>query len=117
MIRRLAKHALDILQDKTDGASRSANWPKVRDAHLALNPACVVCGGTKSVEVHHIKPFHLFPALELEATNFVSLCEAGKYGINCHLAFGHLGNFRWYNPEVVTDALRWFKKIKEAHNK
>lgn len=61
---------------------------------------------------HHIKPFHLFPELELDTENLIPLCESKKYGINCHLFVGHLGNFKRYNEEVVTDAIIWNAKLK-----
>jgi predicted TIM-barrel fold metal-dependent hydrolase len=71
-----------------------------------------VCGGNVKLEVHHIKPFHLHPALELDPTNLATLCEAVKDGVNCHLLFGHLGNFKSFNTEVLGDAGNWALKIK-----
>lgn len=64
------------------------------------------------IEVHHIRPFHLHPDLELDPANLVTLCEADKGGANCHLLFGHLGNFKSFNVEVVSDASHWSEKIK-----
>ncbi len=91
---------------------RSSKWTACRRTHLAQNPCCAVCGGNKKVEVHHVKPFHLHPDLELNPTNFISLCENMKDGLNCHLAFGHLGNFKSFNVDVRTDAATWAKKIE-----
>ena len=100
--------------DKEQGKKRSGKWPTVRKKFLAENPACAVCGSTKGkCEVHHIHPFHLHPQLELDPTNFITLCENKNDGINCHLAFGHLGNFKSYNINVLEDAKTWNKKIKE----
>ncbi len=59
---------------------------------------------------HHVKPFHLFPNLELDHENLVTLCESKKYGVNCHLWFGHLGNFKLYNPDGISDAVMWRAK-------
>ena len=99
-------HLIDVAQGKTDlGNKRSSKWPTTRKRHLAMYPACAVCGGTDKVEVHHKKPFHLQPDLELELTNLITLCEGTKF-INCHLAIGHGGNFRAYNPSVESDAER-----------
>jgi 5-methylcytosine-specific restriction protein A len=98
--------------DKVPGkAKRSNHWPKVRKEHLEKNPTCAVCGGNKKLEVHHIRPFHLHPNLELEPTNFVTLCENMKEGINCHLLFGHLGNFKSFNVNVLAQAKQWHDQI------
>lgn len=99
-------------KDKEQGKKRSSQWPKTRKAHLAAHPNCAVCGGTDKIEVHHIHPFHIHPELELDPKNLISLCESNKGGVNCHLHFGHLGNFRSVNEEVVNDSETWNKKIK-----
>ena len=92
---------------KTLGAARSSQWGKVRDAHLLMNPECAVCGTKKSLQVHHIQPFHLFPHLELAASNLIALCDDR----GCHLRFGHLYNFSSYNDEIRKDAAEWHNKI------
>lgn len=104
---------LETLQGKKPaGSKRSKHWRKVRNAYLKNNNRCVLCNGTKSLIVHHIKPFHTHPELELETDNLITLCEAKRYGVNCHLLFGHLGNFRRINESVVTDCYRWNVRIK-----
>ena len=101
-----------IFRDRLIGAgSRSGQWPKVRTYFLKENPTCAVCGGNKTLEVHHIKPFHTNPDLELDLNNLITLCENKKNGVNCHLLFGHLGNYRCQNPNVVEDSYEWNKKI------
>lgn len=88
---------------KTNGKKRSNEWPKLRKAWLKKYPHCALCGGKTKVTVHHIRPFHLHPELELDKTNFVTLCE-GKKGLNCHLMFGHFGDFaKKYNINVKND--------------
>ena len=100
-------------KDKEQGKTRSGKWPKVRKDFLAKNPNCAVCGiGTGKREVHHIRPFHMHPDLELNPANFITLCENKKDGVNCHLLFGHLGSFKSFNENVVLDAKKWNKKIK-----
>ena len=94
------------------GESRSPQWPGVRKAHLEREPACRVCGGTSKLEVHHKKPFHLFPDLELEDSNLITLCEGWK-NCNCHLVIGHHGNFKKFNDTVVADAAKLNKGITE----
>ena len=94
------------------GAKRSSKWRKVRRAHLAKHPRCAICLSKKKVEVHHIIPFSFAPDQELEPDNLVSLCENKKYGINCHLLVGHLGNYRRINLNSKLDIITWNIKIK-----
>lgn len=108
----IVQHLIDASQGKHPmSARRSSHWPTVRKQHLAMYPVCALCGGEEKVEVHHVRPFHLHPELELEPTNLISLCEANKGGVNCHLAFGHLGNFKSFNPTVREDVKAWHTKI------
>ena len=108
----MIKHFKDILQGKAKfGEKRSPKWSRVRKIHIKENPKCLACGGTKKLEVHHIKPFNKNPELELDLDNIVTLCENKNNGVNCHLLFGHLGNYRSINPDIIKDAKIWFKKI------
>ena len=95
---------------KVFGATRSSKWPKVRAEHLKKFPTCAVCGKSKDVIPHHKKPFHLHPELELNLDNLVSLCESA--GMNCHITFGHLGNFQHTNFSVEDDVRIWYNKIQ-----
>lgn len=92
-------------------AKRSDKWPTARKDYLKDHPNCAVCGGDKKLEVHHKRPFHIHPELELDPNNFITLCENDKNGVNCHLLVGHLGNFKSVNLSVETDAAEWKKKI------
>lgn len=89
--------------------TRSTKWAAVRKAHLKSQPCCQVCGASSLLNVHHIKPFHLFPELELQEDNLITLCEGTS--VNCHLLMGHLMNWRAWNPAVVSDTERMRKKI------
>src|SRR5262249_5614140 len=89
---------------------RSSKWPKVRNAHLKKQPICQVCGGREHLQVHHRKPYHLHPSLELVDSNLITLCE--NPSSNCHFLFGHLRNWKAFNPNVSRDAAKWRKKIK-----
>lgn len=91
---------------------RSKKWKKVRNAFLKANPVCACCGCDSNLNVHHIKPFYLFPELELEPTNLITLCETNSKGINCHLLIGHLGNYRNINPYIYQDIKTWNKRYK-----
>ena len=88
---------------------RSPHWPAVRAKWIAEHGECAVCGSKKTLQVHHIQPYHLHPELELDETNLITLCEGP---LHCHLMFGHLGSFGSYNPDVKRDAETWAKKIK-----
>ncbi len=92
--------------------ARSSQWPKVRAEFLKTHPRCAVCGSTKKLEVHHIIPVHIDASKELDPNNLITLCESKKYGVNCHLWFGHLGSYRRYNPFVARDANEWNIKLR-----
>lgn len=83
---------------------RSPHWPIVRATHLAAHPACEACGNTRSPDVHHIRPYHVEPALELDPANLMTLCRQGVAGMDCHLYFGHGGNWSDYVPTAPQDA-------------
>lgn len=104
----MIQRILDYLKGKP-AAKRSNHWPAVRLLHLKQFPCCAVCGSKAKVEVHHIRPFHLFPELELEPTNFLTLCEGSG---NHHFWVGHLGDWQAWNPYAVEDAAIWREKIK-----
>ena len=92
------------------GTQRSGRWPGVRAQHLKKHPRCEVCGGIKKLNVHHKKPFWIFPELELDPGNLFTLCE-GSRKINCHLIVGHLLSYLSFNPAVDEDARTWREKI------
>lgn len=109
----LIRHLVDVAKGKHPlGTARSGHWPTVRKNHLVDHPVCEVCGGDSRLQVHHRVPFHLHPELELEPTNLITLCEADKNGINCHLAIGHLGSYKSFNLDVDTDSQHWNEKLK-----
>lgn len=88
--------------------ARSNQWSKVRAEYLKTNPVCQVCGSSVKPEVHHIIPVHIDPSKELDLDNLITLCD--KY---CHFIFGHLMNWRSYNPDIIKDAQLYYQKIKE----
>lgn len=96
------------------GARRSNGWRRLRKQVLLEHPFCSVCGSRNRLEVHHKIPFHVAPDLELEKSNLVVLCENKKYGINCHLLIGHLGNYRRFNISVDIDISTWNYKITKS---
>lgn len=91
------------------GHERSPEWHRVEKEHLLHEPACVVCGHRgKGLQVHHIKPFHLHPNLELDPRNLITLCELK--GRDHHLLIGHLDEWESYNVNVKEDAHHYHGK-------
>lgn len=108
----IIKHIIDAAEGKHPlGVARSSQWPTVRKHFLEQHPTCAACGGTEKAEVHHRRPFHLHPELELSPDNLVTLCESGHNGVNCHLHYGHSGSYKSFNPDVVADAAHCLDKI------
>jgi len=102
-----------------NGISRSPEWPRVEQEHLAKQPNCVCCKpGTDTAagkQVHHVFPFHYCvalgrPDLELDERNLITLCEdqEGKPGQDHHLLVGHLDDFQSSNLSVRVDATTTF---------
>lgn len=93
---------------------RSSKWPDVRDWCIERDGGCCqICGERrrKYLRGHHKTPFHVAPHLELDPSNVTTLCEGPVF--NCHLFFGHLGNFATkYNPTIDEDILIWQPKMK-----
>ena len=89
-------------------SGRDPRWKTVRAKHLADHPTCEACGEDE-VEVHHIVPVEVIPERELDPANLITLCD--RHG--CHFAFGHLYDWRAWNPQVRKDARR--QLIRVAH--
>ena len=111
----IINYILDKWRGNLLGASRSNKWPTIRKQYLKQHPRCAVCGKVGILlrlnSVHHKRPFNAFPELELEPQNLATLCESK--GMSCHITFGHLGNFRFYNPNVNEDIRIWKEKVKQ----
>jgi len=99
------KRLFDLFKDNFSG--RSWSWTKLRNEYLKNNPSCAACGRDKKLEVHHIKPYHKYPELELDPTNLITLCDDP-----CHLVFGHLMNYKSWNEDVVSDCNEYNNKVK-----
>lgn len=87
---------------------RSKFWEKTRIEFIKENPFCAWCKSITELNVHHIKPFHAWPELELKKTNLITLCENPLF--NCHFVLGHLSNWKSYNPLI--EKLVYFNNIK-----
>jgi 5-methylcytosine-specific restriction enzyme A len=87
--------------------TRSSGWWDVRETRITLDRGmCRACGKSKQLQVHHIKPFHIEPELELDIDNTITLC------LRCHLFLGHLDWFKSSNPDVVADSKTMLTKIE-----
>ena len=89
--------------------ARSWRWPALRDRHLGAFPSCEACGGRREAAVHHALPVHLFPELELDPNNLITLCE--RPARNCHLIFGHLLRWDAYNPNVRANTAEYLMRV------
>ena len=92
--------------------SRSSGWPKLRKQHLSQFPKCAACGRSNKVEVHHIIPVHVDPDKELDPDNLITLCDNP-----CHIVFGHLLDYKSWNPSVESDCEIYYDKIKSKPRK
>ena len=89
-----------------EDGKRSNKWPTARKHFLKNNTdGCAACGAKKGLQVHHVIPFHDNPALELDPTNYIALCEFVG-GLECHEKIGHdpVRGFKRFNPNVRKDA-------------
>jgi len=86
-------------------AQRSQKWPAFRDQWLKSHNCCSACGRSDDLEVHHIVPFHLDQTLECEESNVITLCR------DDHFTFGHLKDWKSWNPTVIKDCSSYLKKV------
>lgn len=63
------------------GAPRSSHWYSVRQQFVEDHPRCEACGTTGNLNVHHVKPFHEHPELELEPSNLITLCREHHFRV------------------------------------
>ena len=103
---------LESIDGMTFEGPRASEWVYVRNEFVRRHPRCEACGSGYNLNVHHIKPFHLYPELELVESNFITLCR------DCHYYVGHdpdgkgpaKPNWSLSNPNVRTDAKNWSKR-------
>ena len=100
-VRHAVRVVRSLLRERKKAKERSPHWPEVERAYHKSHPTCAACGTATRIQIHHKKPFHLDPALELEPSNLIALCMAEH---ECHLRIGHGDDFKAYNPNVEADA-------------
>ena len=63
---------------------RSAEWKRLRYAHLAASPVCKACGASAKdgarMNVDHIRPLHASWHRRLDRTNLQTLCASCNWG-------------------------------------
>jgi len=101
LLKRVVNQVRSAARDMSTGGKRSSQWPKVEKTFRESHPTCAACGASSKIQVHHKHPFHLFPELELDPNNLISLCMGPNA---CHLFVGHGDNFKAWNPNVESDA-------------
>lgn len=74
-------------------AGRASGWTALRQRHLRTNPVCIITGAKVNLDVHHVRPVHLFPELELDPSNLRTIRG------DLHLAIGHCGNWSLWNAD------------------
>lgn len=79
---------------------RSRAWHTMRGSHLSTHPTCAACGSRTRLQVHHVVPVSVDPSRMLDPSNLITLCNSFSAGVNCHLFFGHVGNWTCWNPDV-----------------
>ena len=92
------------------GQPRSPDWDRCRRGWLVAHPFCAACGARVTLQVHHLIPFHLNKALELDPRNLLTLCEIPNR--HCHWRIGHAFDWTAYNPHAVEDAALGLKRIQ-----
>lgn len=108
------KHGINLvknsLKDSGIKEKRSSKWPALEKSFKKAHPLCACCGSNVRVQVHHKKPFHLHPELELDPKNLISLCMGER---DCHLVIGHGNSFKAYNPNIDHDVKILSKDISK----
>ena len=103
---------LESIDGMTFEGPRASEWVYVRNEFVRRYPRCEACGSGYNLNVHHIKPFHLYPELELDEGNLITLCREH------HFRIGHdpdgkgpaKPNWSLSNPNVRQDAKNWSKR-------
>ena len=78
---------------------RNPAWEKESRAWLQTHNECEASGSKDNLTVHHVKPVHLYPELEMEPKNWMALCTDWM-SFDLHRMVGHLGNWSHFNPHA-----------------
>lgn len=89
--------------------SRSPRWPAARKAHLKRFPTCAATGMASDLDVHHIRPFHEHPELELDPDNLITLTRTA------HFCLGHFCDWRLSDPDIRQHAAEYLARRASRH--
>ena len=84
---------------------RSSRWPSLRKSWIAAHPHCEACGTTRGLEAHHVRPVHLFPELELDPGNLMTVCRTH------HFVLCHLGDWSAWSPWAREDCYQYQGRV------
>lgn len=98
--------ARNAFRDVGNPVKRSPKWEKLEHEFKLAHPSCAACGSINRLNIHHIKPFHVSPELELDPNNLITMCMDTK---ECHLKLAHLGSFKTANSNIIVDAAHALK--------
>lgn len=87
---------------------RSPKWSSLRDRFTKEKKRCAISGLETDLEVHHVKPFHLFPDLELEWDNLCLLTRP------IHYLVGHCCKWSYYNARFPQHLDQWRENVAAA---
>ena len=79
------------------------NWRKLRNAYIAENDSCVICGSTENLVAHHLLDKSRHYKHEYNWDNLITLCNGSNKikNLRCHLLFGHLYNWQTNNYDLL----------------
>lgn len=103
MIKKIMVLLLIIIAIEAMAISDGYRWRLLGTEYCKEHPYCEVCGTSKDIQIHHKKPVYLYPELEFEKSNLITLCKSKYWGFHCHLVVGHGGNFKYENPWIDED--------------
>jgi len=106
-------HALLVPAWNQVGSQRPSAMTR-RMAQWLKGKRCVVCGGKKRVQAHHMLPFHLWPQLAMEERLWLPVCR-GNPQLDCHCAIGHAGILEGINIFVLEFA-GMFAKVRAMNS-
>lgn len=113
MIEKILKWLLNLLEEwqnrdslRLFGSKRDPRWAQFRrEIIFQRGYKCEATGKTENIELHHCKPFHKYPELELDPDNVI-LLERGV-----HFDIAHLCSWRSWNKDIKEDARKLREKI------
>ena len=89
----------------------SKEWKQARHSALERDKCCIICGGCKKLEVHHIEDASYHPDKRYKLDNLVTLC------MMCHRPMFHILFKGGYRKKTTKKDFRKFKAIAKYYLK